>query len=80
MAQIPATAEEGGLTMTDKTWGGARPGAGRKPAGDDKRVQMVITVKPETRDFIKDFFHERRIRPGRLIDDLVEGHRMDLEN
>lgn len=67
--------------MKKENRGGARAGAGRKPADPSrKRVQMVITVKPETRDFIKDFCRERRIRPGRLIDDLVETHRMDLEN
>lgn len=67
--------------MTEKTWGGARPGSGRKPADPkDKRVQMVITIDRETRDFIKKFSRERRIRPGRLIDDLVQQHMGDLED
>jgi hypothetical protein len=67
--------------MTDKTWGGARPGSGRKPADPkDKRVQMVITIDRETRDFIKRFSRERGIRPGRLIDDLVQQHMGDLED
>lgn len=67
--------------MTEKTWGGARPGSGRKPADPkDKRVQMVITIDRETRDFIKNFSRERRIRPGRLIDDLVQQHRGDLDD
>ena len=38
--------------MTDKTWGGAREGAGRKPV-EDKRVQMIITIAAETRDKLK---------------------------
>ena len=67
--------------MTEKTWGGARPGSGRKPADPkDKRVQMVITIDQETRDFIKRFSRERKIRPGRLIDDLVQQHMGILEN
>ena len=67
--------------MTEKTWGGARPGSGRKPADPkDKRVQMVITIDRETRDFIKKFSRERKIRPGRLIDDLVQQHMGILEN
>ena len=67
--------------MTEKTWGGARPGSGRKPADPkDKRVQMVITIDRETRDFIKKFSRERRIRPGRLIDDLVQQFIGDLDD
>ena len=58
--------------MTDKTWGGARPGAGRKPAGDDKRVQMVITIDRETRDKLKAMAKEMHLRVGRLIDSLVD--------
>lgn len=58
--------------MADKTWGGARPGAGRKPAGDDKRVQMVITIDRETRDRLKAMAKEMHIRVGRLIDSLVD--------
>ena len=57
--------------MTDKTWGGARPGAGRKPAGDDKRVQMVITIDRETRDRLKAMAKEQHVRVGRLIDEWV---------
>ena len=57
--------------MKEKTWGGARPGAGRKPV-DDKRVQMVITIDRETRDRLKAMARERHVRPGRVIDSLVE--------
>lgn len=59
--------------MTEKTWGGARPGSGRKPADPkDKRVQMVITIDRETRDKLKATAKEMHIRVGRLIDSLVE--------
>lgn len=60
--------------MTDKTWGGARPGAGRKPADpEDKRVQMVITIDRDTRDKLKAISKARRMRIGRLIDEMVKG-------
>ena len=59
--------------MTDKTWGGARPGSGRKPADPkDKRVQMVITIDRETRDKLKARAKEQHVRVGRLIDSLVD--------
>ena len=49
--------------MTEKTWGGARPGAGRKPADpEDKRVQMVITIDRETRDKLKARAKEQHVR------------------
>jgi hypothetical protein len=57
--------------MTDKTWGGARPGSGRKPANPkDKRVQMVITIDRETRDKLKARAKEQHLRVGRVIDNL----------
>lgn len=58
--------------MVEKTWGGARPGSGRKPADPkDKRVQMVITVDRETRDALRWAYTYRHIRPGKMIDHLV---------
>ena len=60
--------------MTEKTWGGARPGSGRKPANPkDKRVQMVITIDQETRDKLKARAKEQNVRVGRLIDKWVNG-------
>ena len=59
--------------MTENTWGGARPGSGRKPLPkDEKRVQMVITIDRETRDKLKAMAKEMHIRVGRLIDSLVD--------
>ena len=53
--------------------GGARPGAGRRPADPkDKRVQMVITIDRETMDKLKAMAKEMHIRVGRLIDSLVD--------
>ena len=61
-------------TMADKTWGGARPGSGRKPADPkDKRVQMVITIDRETRDTLKAISKARRMRVGRIVDEMVKG-------
>ncbi len=58
--------------MTDNTWGGARPGSGRKPADPkEKRVQMVITIDQETRDKLKARAKEQHVRVGRLIDEWV---------
>lgn len=66
--------------MKQENRGGARAGSGRKAvAPSKKRVQMVVTIDRETRDFIKSFSKERHIRPGRLIDDLVTSHRDNLE-
>lgn len=57
----------------DKKWGGARPGAGRKPADPkEKRVQMVVTLSRETRDRLKAKAKEQNTNVGRLIDDLVK--------
>ena len=60
--------------MTEKTWGGARSGAGCKPAGpEDKRGQMVITIDRDTREKLKAISRARKIRIGRLIDEMVKG-------
>ena len=61
-----------GLDMTDKTWGGAREGAGRKPV-EDKRVQMIITIAAETRDKLKAISKARKMKVGRIIDEMVKG-------
>ena len=54
--------------------GGARPGAGRKPADqEDKRVQMIITIDRDTRDKLKAISKARKMRVGRLVDEMVKG-------
>jgi hypothetical protein len=58
--------------MTEKTWGGARPGSGRKPVPpEEKRVQMVVTIEKETRDKLKARAKEEHVRVGRLIDEWM---------
>jgi hypothetical protein len=44
--------------------GGARKGAGRKPAGT---VRMEIWVKPDTRNWLK----SQDRKPGQIIDKLA---------
>lgn len=59
--------------MTDNTWGGARPGSGRKPvAPDDRRVQMMVTIERETKTKLQEISKARKIRIGRLIDEMVK--------
>lgn len=63
-----------GNMKTEKTWGGARPGAGRKPADpEDKRVQMVVTIDPDTKDKLKAISKARKKKVGRIIDEMVKG-------
>ena len=59
--------------MTEKTWGGARPGSGRKPVHPGiKRVQTTISVSQETRERIRILAKNKNIRIGRVIDKVVE--------
>ena len=58
----------------EKQWGGARPGAGRRPADpEDKRVQLVITIDRDTMEKLRAISRARKIRIGRLIDEMVKG-------
>ena len=60
--------------MADKTWGGARPGSGRKPADpEDKRVQMVVTIAQDTKEKLRAISKTRKMRIGRVIDEMVKG-------
>lgn len=60
--------------MTYNNWGGARSGAGRQPVDpEDKRVQMIITIDRDTREKLKAISRARKIRIGRLIDEMVKG-------
>lgn len=60
--------------MSDNQWGGARAGSGRKRKdADEKRVQLVIHIDRVTRDRLQAICKARRIRIGRLIDEMVKG-------
>lgn len=56
----------------ENTWGGARPGSGRKPIPqEEKRVQMVVTIEKETRDKLRARAKAEHVRVGRLIDEWM---------
>lgn len=58
----------------ENTWGGARPGCGRKSIDpEEKRVQMGITIDKETRDRLKAIAKAKHITPGRVIDQIIKG-------
>lgn len=60
--------------MKQDNRGGYRPGSGRKPKDpDDKRVQMVVSVDPDTREKLKEISRVRNIKPGKVIDEMVKG-------
>ena len=60
--------------MNENNWGGSRSGAGRKPADpEDKWVQRVITIDRDTREKLRAISRARKIRIGRLIDEMVKG-------
>lgn len=49
--------------------GGRREGSGRKPAApESKRVQIVVTVDPSTKDKLAKAAKERGVKVGRLLD------------
>lgn len=59
--------------------GGARPGSGRKPAVQDKkRIQISISVSPETRGMI-DEMRKRRVKVGQVVDELIRQYFEDEE-
>ena len=60
------------MENTKPKHGGARPGSGRKSKGEMKRVQMSATVRPETRDTIKDYCKDKHTRLGNILDTMVE--------
>lgn len=51
--------------------GGSRPGAGRKSASiDKKRVQVSISVSPQTKRMI-DELRARGLKVGQVVDELI---------
>ena len=60
--------------MSKDNRGGARPGAGRKSKDpEEKRVQITISVHRDTRDKLNAISKARRMKPGRIIDEMVKG-------
>ena len=59
--------------------GGSRPGSGRKPAvQDSKRIQISISVSPETKGMI-DEMRKRRVKVGQVVDELIRQYFEDKE-
>ena len=59
--------------------GGARPGSGRKTAVQDKkRIQISISVSPETKGMI-DEMRKRKVKVGQVVDELIRQYFEDEE-
>lgn len=55
--------------------GGKREGSGRKAAAPDiKRVQMVITISPETKIKLNREASRRALTVGRMLDSLFQDY------
>ena len=60
--------------MSKDNRGGARPGAGRKAKDtEEKRVQITISVHRDTITKLNAISKARRMKPGRVIDEMVKG-------
>ena len=59
--------------------GGSRPGSGRRPAVQGKkRIQISISVSPETKRMI-DELRKRRVKVGQVVDELIHQYFEDKE-
>ena len=59
--------------------GGSRPGSGRRPAVQGKkRIQISISVSPETKRMI-DELRKRRVKVGQVVDELIRQYFEDKE-
>lgn len=55
------------------TSGGARPGAGRKAIPQEKRrVQIILTVDPETRDLWREYRKRRGAAALREVETFIK--------
>ena len=62
-----------------ETRGGSRPGCGRKPAAQGKkRIQISISVSPETKRMI-DEMRKRKVKVGQVVDELIRQYFEDEE-
>ena len=61
------------MEQKEKTWGGKREGAGRKalPAGE-KRVNMVVKIKPAIIDRLKEIANEHKKSVSSIVEDILE--------
>jgi len=62
-----------------ETRGGLRPGSGRKSASqEEKRVQISISVSPETKTMIQEL-RRRKVKIGQVVDELIRQYFEDEE-
>ena len=62
-----------------ETRGGSRPGSGRKPAAQEKkRIQISISVSPETKRMINEL-RRRMVKVGQVVDELIRQYFEDEE-
>ena len=62
-----------------ETRGGSRPGSGRIPAAQEKkRIQISISVSPETKRMI-DELRRRKVKVGQVVDELIRQYFEDEE-
>ena len=61
------------MEKKQKTWGGKREGAGRKamPEGQ-KRVNMVVKIKPAIVARLKEIAIEERASVSSIVEDILE--------
>ena len=53
--------------------GGSRPGAGRPSKSEaDKRVSLVLSVAPETKEWLKQAAWEQGCRMGNIVEQLID--------
>lgn len=59
--------------------GGSRPGSGRKPAvHEKKRIQISISVSPETKGIIKEM-RKRKVKIGQVVDEVIHQYFEDKD-
>ena len=62
-----------------ETRGGSRPGCGRKPAVQEKkRIQISISVSPETKRMIDDM-RKIKVKVGQVVDEVIRQYFEDEE-
>lgn len=61
------------MEQEKKTWGGKREGAGKKamPKGQ-KRVNMVVTIKPAIVARLKEIAKEEQVSVSSIVEDILE--------
>lgn len=63
------------MIQEEKTWGGKREGAGRKPLPEgQKRVNMVVKIKPAIASELKQMAKENRVSVSSIVENIIENN------